>query len=180
MGGPTFNIYNGCCDSACSCSGSNDTASSISGQVFPIRAAMDNMLSNWTTGDLGWVTYTYAVNPGLGKTVIYNPMQYMHFPYRLRDAAFVKFNPTGTTTKGMIVEVIVMDTNGTVKRVLSTSSVDVIGGASEAWLPFALTSDPTQRIIALGEVAVARFTISGANTDSWQCYGLYSGLGEYI
>lgn len=180
MGGPTFNIYNGCCDNSCDCGGSSDATGAISGQVFPVRAAMDNMLSNWTTGDLDWVTYTYPVNPGLAKTVIYNPMQYMHFPYRLRDAAFVKFSPTGTTTKGMAAEMVVMDTNGIVKRVLSTTSIDVIGGANETWLPFALTADPTQRVIALGEVAVLRVTISGTNSDSWSCKGLYSGLGEYL
>lgn len=182
---PTYNFYN-CCGSAAGASGDTPNGG-IAGMVFPLLSSMPDTQANWLTGDLMWAAYEYRVNPGLGSTQIFNPMQFHPFPYRLRDISFVKFMPIppgntqpGTTTKTMKLDIVVMDTGGNLQRVLSNASVDVTACPAEVWQPVPLTADPALRIIALGEVTVARFTISAPNNDTWKCYGLTSGRGEYV
>jgi hypothetical protein len=94
--------------------------------------------------------------------------------------SFIKFNETGTTGKQMSAEVVVMDLAGNILRTISTAPILLVGAPVETWLPFQLTANPVAREIAVGEVVMIRFTISGANNDSWQCGGNCSGLAEFV
>jgi hypothetical protein len=147
---------------------------------FVIRSAVDQIMADYKTGDMKFAAYNYPIMPIANSLFIYNNIQLMHFKYRLLELNFIKFNETGTTGKQMSVDVVVMNMNGVVLRTISTSPIQLVGSPVETWLQFPLTANPVPREILIGEVVVIRFTISGANNDTWQCYGDCSGLGEFI
>ena len=174
---PVYNFYN-CCDKSGG-DGSDNSNQSLANR-FLIRSAADQIMSDYKTGDMKFASYTYPIKPIGGALFIYNNIQLMHFKYRLHDLSFIKFSETGTTGKQMSADVVVMDMNGAILRTISTSQILLVGSPVESWLPFQLTTNPIAREIAVGEVVVIRFAISGANNDTWQCNGNCSGLAEFV
>ena len=175
---PVYNFYNCCCENA---SGSNhSTPAPSNNSLFIIRSASDQIMSDFITGDIRFASYSYPIKPPGGLLSISNNLQVMHCPFILRDLSFIKFAETGSTTKQMSVEVVVMNYSGAVLRTLTLSTLPLVCAAIETWLPFQLTTDQSARTILVGEVVMIRFTISSANNDTWQCFGNSSGLAELV